>query len=203
MKYAALAFALLFAGCEVSGGRNIYSTCDGYDTCAYPADYCVDVGGAGQCSLTCFDDFDCPSRNGFAGTCRTLAAYPDRQPICFQSCFNDYDCSGGTACSSGVCVPVVGTPSPNYPNYEVCGDPSECDPTFSESCYATDETLRAMCTSPCTVDGECLGRGAVRGVCRSLPAFPDRSGICFLACDGTTACPEFTVCNGDVCVPNY
>lgn len=205
MKYALISlFALAFvAGCQASGNRNIYSRCDATDVCAYPADYCVDTGGAGQCSLTCFDDFDCPSRNGYAGSCRVLAAYPDNSPICFQGCNFDTDCPSGTACSSGVCVAIVEGPAPTLPNYEVCGDPSECDPTFSETCYQIDAAGRGMCSSVCERDSDCLGRGAIRGACRSLAAFPSNSAVCFLACDETTLCPEFTACNGDVCVPNY
>ena len=198
---------MMLMGCKT--GLPVYSQCDSTQTCGYPANRCYDIGGAGQCTLTCNYDSDCPNAGGFAGTCRPLAAYPDSAPVCFQSCYYDSDChESGTACSGGVCVPAVATVVTTgtlYP-YEICGATTDCDTTYSNVCAAVDNTpTHNICSVACTMDtpGMCPGRGNVPGVCRTLPSLPSNaSPICFLSCVGGTSCPSGTTCNGDICYPN-
>jgi hypothetical protein len=47
------------------------------------------------CTVTCFDDFDCPSD----GICLDAAT---GAPLCYQLCFDDFDCAPGFACIDSV-----------------------------------------------------------------------------------------------------
>jgi hypothetical protein len=60
-----------------------------------------------MCTMTCFDDLDCPTD----GICLGASSGP---PLCYQLCFDDFDCPDGFGCVEQVvddsfeptCIPL-------------------------------------------------------------------------------------------------
>src|SRR5687768_9640790 len=77
----------------------VYEPCyDSFD-CGVPADACFEIAidhGShvavdGMCTLSCFDDRDCP----FGGGC---FAVQGQDYLCYQRCYVDVDCPLGFSC---------------------------------------------------------------------------------------------------------
>ncbi len=89
------------SGCVVVEDTStpIYDPCFNTSECDVYSDACyeitIDYGDAiitdAMCSVSCYDDFDCP----YDGICLSLEGEP---AICYQPCYDDFDCAGGFAC---------------------------------------------------------------------------------------------------------
>lgn len=140
--------------------------CAASDGCNDPATYCN--ASVGYCEPGCRDSSTCGNGTVCSGG------------ACIQStgCATKCDCVAGQVCSNGSCAEAPGTCT----GIDQCGRGADGDPcedlicnSFTGLCFDDDPT-------PCTDDGDCIGRPGCAGGC---------------TCTGNQTCVPEVACTED------